>query len=265
MNFDKDIFFLDLETTILDVETTRIVELAFVKVNHETGERVSKSRRINPEVEIPAESTAIHGISNEDVKDCPTFKQVAKSLFNQMIGCDLAGFNSNRFDYPVLRHEFYRAGIVWDYKKHRFHDVGNLYKIMERRNLSAAYQFYCGKELIGAHGAEADIIATADIFNAMLDKYSNPFYHGENVPAHTNEWTPKTPDELAIFSNYGNTIADLSGKLYYDSEGELRYAFGTKTKDVRVKDDLGFARWMQGKGFPYDTMEILEPYLNPKQ
>lgn len=261
IEFDRDILFLDLETTGVDIETDRIVEMAFVKVDVSTGERVVKSRLINPGVPIPDSAAAIHGITDEKVKDAPTFKQIAKSLFTAMIGCDLAGFNSNRFDFPVLRNEFERVGIKWDYKQHRFHDVGNLFKIMERRNLAAAVQFYCGKKLEGAHGAEADILATVDVFNAMLDKYQTPFYQAEEVPDWTNRFTPTNPEELMIFMNHGNKMADLSGKLYYDSEGELRYNFGNKTKDVRVKDDLGFARWMQGKGFPFDTMELIEPFL----
>ena len=162
LNLKNPIVFFDLETTGLNITEARIVELSFLKVFPDGKEEV-KSRRVNPEIPIPAEATAIHGITDEDVKDSPTFKQIAKSLAAQIEGCDLAGFNSNRFDVPVLAEEFLRAGVDFDMSKHKFIDVQIIYHKKEPRTLAAAYKFYCDKELLEAHSAEADTRATYEV------------------------------------------------------------------------------------------------------
>ena len=170
LKLKRPIVFLDLETTGVDPAKDRIVEISLVKVQPD-GSKEVKTRRINPGMPIPPESTAIHGIADDDVKDEPRFEQIAKSLAAYMEGCDLAGYNSNRFDIPVLAEEFLRAGVDVDLKKRRFIDVQNIFHKMEQRTLVAAYRFYCDRELEGAHSAEADTLATYEVLKAQLDRY----------------------------------------------------------------------------------------------
>ena len=159
LNLKNPLVFFDLETTGIDIAKDRIVEISMVKVMP-NGQEIVKTRRINPGMPIPPESTAIHGITDEDVKNCPTFKEIAKSLAAQIEGCDLAGFNSNRFDIPMLAEEFLRAGVDVDLNRRKFIDVQTIFHKMEQRNLTAAYKFYCNKDLTNAHTAEADTLAT---------------------------------------------------------------------------------------------------------
>ena len=172
LNLKNPLVFFDLETTGVNIATDRIVELCYIKV-YPNGNEESKSMRINPEMHIPEASSAIHGIYDEDVKDCPTFKQIARELANAIEGCDLAGFNSNRFDIPMLAEEFLRAEVDFDMTRRKFIDVQNIYHKLERRTLSAAYKFYCGKDLENAHSALADTQATYEVLQAQLDKYPN--------------------------------------------------------------------------------------------
>ena len=150
LNLRNPLVFFDLETTGIDIAKDRIVEISMVKVMP-NGEEIVKTRRINPGMPIPPEATAIHGITDEDVKDCPKFKEIAKSLAAQIEGCDLAGFNSNRFDIPMLAEEFLRAGVDVDLNRRKFIDVQTIFHKMEQRNLTAAYKFYCNKDLANAH------------------------------------------------------------------------------------------------------------------
>lgn len=170
LNLKRPIIFFDLETTGVDTARDRIVEISMVKVMPD-GEEIRKTRRLNPGMHIPAEATAVHGITDEDVKDCPTFAQVAKSLEQFIRGCDFGGFNSNRFDLPVLVEEFLRAGVDVDFKRRKFIDVQNIFHKKEQRTLVAAYKFYCDKELDDAHSAEADTLATYEVLQAQLDRY----------------------------------------------------------------------------------------------
>ncbi|MGL5731687.1 MAG: 3'-5' exonuclease, partial [Bacteroidales bacterium] len=170
LNLKNPIIFFDLEATGINITSDRIVEICYVKV-FPNGDQEIKTRRLNPEMPIPAEAAAIHGITDEMVADCPTFKSIAKSLAQQIEGCDLAGYNSNRFDIPLLMEEFLRAGVDIDLSKRKFIDVQTIFHKMEQRTLSAAYKFYCEKELVDAHSAEADTIATYEILKAQLDKY----------------------------------------------------------------------------------------------
>ena len=170
LNLKRPIIFFDLETTGIDIARDRIVEISMVKVMPD-GEEIVRTRRINPGMPIPAEATAIHGITNEDVKDCPLFPQIAKSLAQFIEGCDFGGFNSNRFDLPMLVEEFMRAGVDVDFRKRKFIDVQNIFHKMEQRTLVAAYKFYCGKDLADAHSAEADTLATYEVLKAQLDRY----------------------------------------------------------------------------------------------
>lgn len=172
LNLKNPIIFFDIESTGLNVATDRIVEISMVKVMPDGSTEV-KTRRINPTIHISEEASRIHHIHDEDVKDCPTFSQIAKSLARWMEGCDIAGYNSNKFDIPVLYEEFLRAGVDFDFRKRKLVDVQNIFHKMEQRTLSAAYKFYCHKDLENAHSAEADTVATYEILQAQLDKYSD--------------------------------------------------------------------------------------------
>ena len=170
LNLKNPLMFFDLETTGINVSKDRIIEISYLKV-FPNGKEESKTMRVNPEMSIPAASTAIHGITDEDVKDCPTFKEIAKSLAAQIEGCDLAGYNSNRFDIPLLAEEFLRAGVDIDLNRRKFVDVQTIFYKMEQRTLSAAYKFYCNKSLENAHTAAADTLATYEVLKAQLDRY----------------------------------------------------------------------------------------------
>ena len=209
LNLKRPIVFFDLETTGVDTAKDRIVEISMVKVMPD-GEQIVKTRKLNPGMHIPAEATAIHGITDEDVRDCPTFAQVAKSLEQFIRGCDFGGFNSNRFDLPVLVEEFLRAGVDVDFKRRRFVDVQNIFHKKEQRTLVAAYKFYCDKDLEDAHSAEADTLATYEVLMAQLERY----------PDLENDI-----DKLAEFSTRGEA-ADYAGRILFNEKGEEVFGFG---------------------------------------
>lgn len=244
LNLKNPIVFFDLETTGINITNDRIVELCYIKV-YPNGNEESKSMRINPEMHIPETSSAIHGIYDEDVRDCPTFKQVAKDLANTIEGCDLAGFNSNRFDIPVLVEEFLRVGIDIDLSKRKFVDVQNIYHKLERRTLSAAYKFYCGKDLENAHSAMADTQATYEVLMAQLDRYPDEL---QNDVAFLSE-----------FSRMSNNV-DFAGRMVYDEQGVEVFNFG-KYKGRAVKDvlrtDPGYYGWMLQGDFARNTKQVL--------
>ena len=199
LNLKRPIVFFDLETTGVDTAKDRIVEISMVKVMPD-GEQIVKTRKLNPGMHIPAEATAIHGITDEDVRDCPTFAQVAKSLEQFIRGCDFGGFNSNRFDLPVLVEEFLRAGVDVDFKRRRFVDVQNIFHKMKQRTLVAAYRLYCDRELEGAHSAEADTLATYEVLLSQLERY---------------EELQNDVDFLAEFSSRSQNV-DFAGRIVYD-------------------------------------------------
>ena len=244
LNLKNPIVFFDLETTGINITNDRIVELCYIKV-YPNGNEESKSMRINPEMHIPETSSAIHGIYDEDVRDCPTFKQVAKDLANTIEGCDLAGFNSNRFDIPVLVEEFLRVGIDIDLSKRKFVDVQNIYHKLERRTLSAAYKFYCGKDLENAHSAMADTQATYEVLMAQLDRYPDEL---QNDVAFLSE-----------FSKMSNNV-DFAGRMVYDEQGVEVFNFG-KYKGRAVKDvlrtDPGYYGWMLQGDFARNNKQVL--------
>ncbi|MCT4614999.1 MAG: 3'-5' exonuclease [Marinifilaceae bacterium] len=243
LNLKNPIAFLDLETTGINVAKDRIVEIAIVKVNIDGSEEVS-TFRVNPEMKIPAQAMAIHGITDEDVKDKPTFKELAKQIVKILEGCDLAGYNSNRFDFPLLAEEFLRADIDFDMKKRKFVDVQTIFHKMEQRTLTAAYRFYCDKELEGAHGAEADTIATYEVLKAQLDKYSSL----ENNIEYLSEFSSQ------------NKNADFAGFIAFDKNGEEIFNFG-KHKGAKVEEVLknqpGYFSWIMNSDFPLYTKKIL--------
>jgi DNA polymerase-3 subunit epsilon len=243
LDLRNPLVFFDLETTGLNIVKDRIVEISFVKV-HPNGKEESKTRRINPGIPIPPESTAIHGITDEDVKDCPSFKEIAKSLAAQIEGCDLAGFNSNRFDIPMLAEEFLRADVDIDLNRRKFVDVQTIFHKMEQRTLAAAYKFYCGKDLANAHTAEADTMATYEVLKAQLDRY----------PELKNDI-----NYLSQYSSYNNNV-DFAGRMVYNDKVEEVINFG-KYKGQLVtdvlKNDPGYYAWIMNGDFTLNTKKVL--------
>ena len=243
LNLRNPLIFFDLETTGINIVKDRIVEISYVIV-YPNGKEESKTLRINPGMPIPPESTAIHGITDEDVKDCPLFKDVAKTLAAQFEGCDLAGFNSNRFDIPLLAEEFLRAGVNIDLSRRKFIDVQTIFHKMEQRTLSAAYKFYCGKSLENAHTASADTMATYEVLKAQLDKY----------PELENDVT-----FLSKFSSFSNNV-DFAGRMIYNEKGQEVINFG-KYKGRLVEEvlsvDPGYYSWMMNSDFSLNTKQKL--------
>ncbi len=243
LNLKRPIVFFDLETTGVDTSRDRIVEISMIKVNPDGSEEV-KTRRLNPEMPIPPESTAVHGITDEDVKDCPTFARIAKSLEEFLQGCDFGGFNSNRFDLPVLVEEFLRVGIDVDFKRRRFIDVQNIFHKKERRTLVAAYKFYCDRDLNDAHSAEADTRATYEVLKAQLDRY----------PDLAND-----VDALADFSARGETV-DYAGRILRNEKGVEIFGFG-KYKGRSVEEifriEPSYYDWMMKGDFPLYTKKVI--------
>lgn len=244
LNLKNPIVFFDLETTGINISSDRIVELCYIKV-YPNGNEESKSMRINPEMHIPESASAVHGIYDSDVAECPTFKQIAKDLANVLEGCDFAGFNSNRFDVPMLVEEFLRAGININIRNRKFVDVQNIYHKLERRTLSAAYQFYCGKDLENAHSAFADTQATYEVLKAQLDHYPNDLQNDVNF--------------LADFSKMSDN-ADFAGRMVYNEKREIIFNFG-KYKGRKVSEvlriDPSYYNWMLQGDFTRDTKQVL--------
>ena len=237
------IVFFDLETTGTNVLKDRIVEISYIKVMP-SGEEIERTLRINPGMPIPPESTAIHHITDEDVKDCPTFKQVAKDLAQVFLGCDIAGFNSNRFDVPLLVQEFSYAGVNIDLARHKFIDVQNIFHKMEQRTLIAAYKFYCGKDLTEAHSANADTRATYEVLKAQLDRY------------------PTLKNDIAFLSEFSsmNKNADLMGRIIFNEAGKEVFNFGKyKGEEVEkvFRRDPGYYSWMMQGEFAENTKQVI--------
>lgn len=243
LNLKNPIAFIDLETTGINVAKDRIVEICIVKV-HPNGDEEVKTLRVNPGMPIPAQSSAIHGIMDEDVKDEPSFKELGKIIAKHLEGCDLAGYNSNRFDFPLLAEEFLRADIDFDMKKRKFVDVQTIFHKMEQRTLVAAYKFYCNKELEGAHGAEADTKATYEVLKSQLDKY---------------DILENDIDYLAKYSTQNNTV-DFAGFIILDENNVETFNFG-KNKGVPVEkvlaDQPGYYGWVMNSDFPLYTKKVL--------
>ncbi|MFT4679811.1 MAG: DNA polymerase-3 subunit epsilon [Flavobacteriales bacterium] len=272
LNLKKPIAFFDLETTGVNVSTDRIVELAIVKVMPDgtmqlKPELPGKENRylINPEKPIPLETSLIHGVYDEDVKDAPTFNQISKGLFKFLHGCDLAGFNSNKFDIPVLAEEFLRAGINFNMEGRNMVDVQTIFHIMEQRTLKAAYKFYCGKDLSGAHEAMPDTVATLDVFKSMLTKYDG----AEVIDAKGNV-LPKFENDMDVLHKFcqRGKNADMLGRLVFDDNEVVCFNFG-KYKGQPVADvlskDPGYYNWMMNGEFPLFTKRVLTEIRNENQ
>ena len=244
LNLKNPIIFFDLETTGTDINKDRIVEISYIKL-YPNGNEESKNMRINPGMHIPESSSQVHGITDDDVKDCPLFKDVAKSIAKVFEGCDIAGFNSNRFDIPLLVEEFLRVGVDLDLRKHKFIDVQNIYHKLEKRTLIAAYKYYCGKNLEDAHSALADTKATYEVLQAQLDHYPNELKNDVNF--------------LSEFSTMTKTV-DFAGRMAYDENGNEVFTFG-KYRGMKVTDvlhrDPGYFGWILQGDFTLDTKREL--------
>ena len=256
INLKNPIAFIDLETTGINVVTDRIVEIAIVKVFPDGKEEI-KTKRVNPTIPIPAEATAIHGISNEDVQNELPFKDIARSIANFLEGCDFAGYNSNKFDFPLLAEEFLRAEVDFDMHKRKFIDVQTIFHKMEQRTLVAAYKFYCQKPLEDAHSAMADTKATYEVLKAQLDVYKDEEYDD----GHGKTSKPIVNDVLALseFSAY-DTNVDFVGRIVYDENGVEIINFG-KNKGIPVEKVLreqpGYYGWILNSEFPLYTKKVL--------
>lgn len=243
LKLSRPIAFFDLETTGVNVATDRIVEISIYKIMP-NGDKEIKTKKINPTIPIPLESSAIHGITDADVADAPTFKAIAKDLAKFIEGCDLAGYNSNKFDVPLLAEEFLRADVDFDISKRSLVDVQNIFHKMEQRTLSAAYHFYCKKDLTNAHTAEADTIATYEILEAQLDKYQD---------------LQNDVKFLADFSQR-SVNADLIGRIIFDENNVEVFNFGKhKGKSVEkvLEIEPGYYSWMMNGDFPLYTKKVL--------
>ena len=244
LNLDKPVVFFDLETTGTNTAQDRIVEISYLKVSP-NGNEDMHTRRINPCMHIPEQASAVHGIYDDDVKDCPTFKEVAKEIARDFEGSDIAGFNSNRFDVPLLAEEFLRAGVDIDLSRHRFIDVQVIFHKMEQRTLTAAYKFYCGKDLTDAHSADGDTRATYEILMAQLDRYPDDL---KNDMAFLSE-----------FSSFTRNV-DFAGRVVRNDKGQEVFNFG-KYKDMPVievfRRDPGYYSWILQGDFPLNTKQVL--------
>lgn len=246
---DRPLAFFDLETTGTTIGKDRIIEISIVRVDTDGTEGTPWTQRINPEMPLAPIITELTGITDADLKDKPLFKEVAEKIKQQLKGCDLAGYNSNKFDVPFLLDEFYRVGIEFEVAGRRLIDVQNIFHKMEPRTLSAAYKFYCEKDLTNAHAADADTLATLEIFKAQLDRYKE-----------TKDLSNPTPDSLHKFTNLHNTV-DLAGRLVYNEQGEEIINFGKhkgKKIDVVFSTEPSYYSWIMQGDFSRETKAVFE-------
>ncbi len=243
LNLKNPIIFFDLETTGVNVAKDRIVEISLIKILP-NGKEDQITKRINPEMPIPAEATEIHGITDADVADAILFKDFAKILAKYMEGCDIAGYNSNRFDVPLLAEEFLRVGVDFDMKKRKFIDVQVIFHKMEQRTLIAAYKFFCNKELENAHSAQADTLATYEVLKAQIEKYDE---------------IENDIDFLSNFSMQSKNV-DFAGYIAYNKDEQATINFGKhkgKLVEDVLKTDSGYYGWIMKSDFPLYTKKIL--------
>jgi DNA polymerase-3 subunit epsilon len=257
LNLKKPILFFDLEATGVNVSSDRIVEICALKINPDQTQEL-RTKRINPTIPIPLEASLIHGIYDEDVKNEPSFKAIAKSLYDFIGNADLAGYNSNKYDVPLLIEEFARAGIDFNLENRRLIDVQNIFHQMEQRTLSAAYKFYCGKEHVGAHGAEADVIATYEVLLAQVEKYQDTEYKDKSG----NISKPVQNDIQALSDFTTNSDwADFAGRIAFDKDGKEIFNFG-KHKGKRVEEvfkaEPSYYDWMMNGDFTTSTKRVIE-------
>ena len=243
LSLTRPLCFFDLETTGVNVAKDRVVEISILKI-FPNGNKESKTWLVNPEMPIPPQTTAVHGITDEKVANEPTFKQLSKDIYSMIKGSDLAGFNSDRFDIPLLAEEMLRAEIDVDFKKHLTVDVQTIFHKMEKRNLSAAYKFYCGKDLDNAHSAEADTNATYEVLKSQIEKYDE---------------LENDVSKLSAFSTRTKSV-DFAGFVIIDKDGDAAFNFG-KHKGKKVVEVLGrepgYFSWLLNADFPRYTKKVL--------
>lgn len=257
LQLERPLVFFDLETTGVNIALDRIVELSYYKL-YLNGSSESKTYRVRPvqmmlgqevTMPIPAEASAVHGIYDADVADCPTFRQIAPEVAKVIEDSDLAGYNSNHFDVPLLAEEFLRVGLNIDLKSKKMIDAYTIFQKNEPRNLTAAYKFFCNKDLADAHSANADTMATYEVLMAQLERYD----------------IPTTVAELSEYSQGATRFADFAGRIAYDNEGVEIFNFG-KYKGMRVKDvfrrDSGYFGWLVNGDFPEYTKMVLKRVFN---
>ena len=243
LHLKNPLVFFDLETTGINVGLDRIVEISYLKIYPDQREE-TKTYRVNPTIPIPPQATAIHGITDNDVKDAPAFNEIARTLANTFEGCDIAGYNSNKFDLPLLAEEFLRADVDFDLKKRKFIDVMVIFYKREQRTLSAAYQFYCNKDLTQAHSAEADTRATYEVLQSQLDMYSD--LHNDI-------------DRLSEYSAQSRSV-DFMGRIVYNDKDEEIFNFGKYKGQTVVSvlaKDPSYYSWMMNGDFPLYTKNVL--------
>lgn len=243
LNLRRPIAFIDLETTGINVSTDRIVEISILKISP-GGKEEWMSAKINPEMPIPPKSTAIHGITDADVANAPTFREIAKNLAAFLEGSDLAGYNAVKFDIPVLAEEFLRVNFDFTFRKRKYIDVQVIFHKKEQRTLAAAYLFYCNRNLENAHSSKADVAATFEVLKAQLDKYQD---------------LENSVDKLADYSSFNN-IVDFAGRIILDENGAEIFNFGKhkgKSVEAVFNEEPSYYSWMMNGDFPLYTKKVL--------
>ncbi len=256
LKLKKPLAFIDLETTGINISKDRIVEISIAKANID-GTVDLKTKRINPTIPIPLESSLIHGIYDEDIKDEPTFKQLAKSLSQFLDGCDLAGFNSNRFDIPMLVEEFLRIDTgIFEIKNRKFVDAQRIFHLMEPRTLGAAYKFYCKKSLENAHSAEADTLATLEVVCAQIEMYEGVKIKNDKG----EEYEPVQNDVSVLHQLTSDKLVDFAQRMILNNKGEIVFNFGKnagkKVTEILAKEPQ-YYDWIINNDFPLDTKRKL--------
>ena len=245
LNLERPLAFFDLETTGTNVATDRIVEISIIKVNPDQS-KDKYTKRINPTVPIPPSSSAIHGIYDKDVATAPSFEYLAQEIYDFIGDADLAGYNSNRFDIPLIIEEFFRVSERFDITGKKFVDVQTIFHKMEQRTLVAAYKYYCDKELVNAHSAEADVIATMEVLESQLDKYEN---------------LENSIDFLSEFSRQQGKNVDFAGRIIMNENEEIVFNFGKhkgKTVESVLTAEPSYFGWMMNADFPRYTKKVLK-------
>ncbi len=255
LNLRNPLCVFDLETTGTNITQDRIIEIAVVKMMP-NGEILRKANVLNPAIPIPAESTIFHGLTDEDVKGKPTFKEVAKEYARFMEGADLAGFNVLKFDIPMLVEEFLRAGVEFDYSRKKIVDAQKIFHMMEKRTLSAAYKFYLNKELVDSHTAEADTEATMEVIIAQVERYD-----GQPVTDSLNRKIGEIKNDIEVLSKLTSSeLVDLAGRMLRNDKGEEVFNFGkhkNKVVTAVLKEEPAYYDWMMNGDFPLDTKRKL--------
>ena len=257
LNLKRPLAFFDLEATGINVGVDRIVEIAILKAMPDGSEQIL-TKRINPEVPIPLATSLIHGIYDEDIKNEPTFKAVAEEIVAFIGDADLAGYNSNKYDIPMLLEEFLRAGIDFDMQARKFVDVQNIFHQMEQRTLKAAYKFYCNQDIVNAHSAEADIRATYEVLLAQLDKYQDKEF--EDKQGNISKPVVNDVEALHVFTNL-NKVVDFAGRMVYNEDGEEVINFGKhkgRTVEQVFDTEPSYYAWMKQGDFPLYTKKKLD-------